>query len=147
MADKDQAVRTGNELFESFVEQVKQALEHLYDFAYLQQHPLARRYDGDSDLSVKTAGRQLRHELITAIESLKPTLDAHFRAPDARLYNILHLYYIENLTIQEASAELGLSDRQAYRDLRRGQESVAAVLWEHRLPHSIGPVSPPGEFT
>src|SRR5258708_17516262 len=103
MADKDQTVQTGNDLFEAFIEQIKQSLEHLYDFAYLQQHQLARVYDGAGDLSAKTAGRQLRYELITAIESLKSQPDAHFRAPDARLYNLLHLIYVENLTVQEAA--------------------------------------------
>src|SRR5262245_5445393 len=142
MTEKDQAVQTGDELFEAFVEQVKQVLEHLYDFAYLQQHPLARIYD-KNDLSTKTAGRQLRYELVNAIETLKPNSDTHFRAPDARLYNVLHLLYVENLTIQEAGAELGLSERQAYRDLKRGQESVAAVLWNDRLP----PPAPAQEFS
>ncbi len=134
MTDSYQVPQAGDALFEAFVDQVKQALERLYDFAYLQQHPLARAYDGESALSAKTAGRQLRYELVTAIESLKPHMETHFRAPDARLYNVLHLYYVENLTIQEAATELGLSERQAYRDLKRGQESVAAVLWNNRLP-------------
>jgi CheY-like chemotaxis protein len=133
----------GDVLFEAFVEQVKQALEHLYDFAFLQQHELARIYDSESDLAAKTAGRKLRHELITAIESLRPNREAHFRAPNARLYNILHLHYIENLTIQEVALEQALSERQAYRDLKRGQESVAAVLWSNRLP----PASAPQEFS
>ena len=134
MTEHDQASHTGDALFEEFVEEVKQALGHLYDFAYLQQHPLARLYDGDDDLSAKTAGRQLRFELIKAIESLEPSAGAHFRAPVARLHNILHLYYIENLSIQTTAEELGLSERQAYRDLRRGQERVSAVLWDNRLP-------------
>lgn len=134
MTDSEQTVQGGDTLFEAFVEQVKQVLEHLYDFAYLQQHPLARRYDSDGDLSAKTAGRQLRLELIKAVESLKPPQDAHFRAPIARLYNILHFYYVENMNIQIAAAELGLSERQAYRDLRRGQERIASVLWNNRLP-------------
>lgn len=139
MTEHQQAPHAGDALFEAFVEQIKQVLEHLYDFAYLQQHPLARIYDRDGDLSAKTAGRQLRYELIKVIESLKPQPDAHFRAPVARLYNMLHLYYVENLNIQAAAAELGLSERQAYRDLRRGQESVAAVLWDNRLPPSAQP--------
>ncbi len=42
MADKDHAVQAGDDLFETFAEQIKQVLEHLYDFAYLQQHVLAR---------------------------------------------------------------------------------------------------------
>jgi CheY-like chemotaxis protein len=131
---EDRASLAGDALFEAFVEQVKQALEHLYDFAYLQQHPLARNYDGKSDLSAKTAGRQLRYELVTAIESLKPPSESHFRAPDARLYNMLHMYYVESLAIQEVATELGLSERQAYRDLKRGQETVAAILWNNQLP-------------
>lgn len=134
MADKDQSVQTGNDLFEAFVEQVKQALEHLYDFAYLQRHPLARAYDGPGGLSAKTAGRQLRHELLTAIESFRSRPEIHFRAPDARPYNLLHMVYVENLSIQDAAGELGLSERQAYRDLKRGQDAVAAVLWDSRPP-------------
>lgn len=137
MTSNESTPRAGDTLFEEFLEQVKQVLEHLFDFAYLQQHPLARRYDSESDLSAKTAGRQLRYEIIKAIESLKPQPDAHFRAPVARLYNILHLYYVETLNIQSAAAELGLSERQAYRDLRRGQENVAAVLWNNRLPAAV----------
>jgi CheY-like chemotaxis protein len=132
MADNDTPIHAGDALFEAFTEQVKQVLERLYDFAYLQQHSLARFYDGDDDLSAKTSGRQLRQELLTVIESLKPNSGAHFRAPVARLYNILHLYYVENLTIQDAAIELGLSERQAYRDLQRGRENVAAVMWDKR---------------
>jgi len=130
----DQAPATGDTLFEAFIEQVKQVLEHLYDFAYLQQHTLARVYDNEGDLSAKTAGRQLRYELVTAIESLKPNAEAQFRALNARLYDILHLYYIENQSVQQVADELGLSERQAYRDLKRGQENVASILWNNRLP-------------
>ncbi|MEP7289340.1 MAG: response regulator [Chloroflexota bacterium] len=134
MANTIQSPQAGKQLFEAFVEQVKQALEHLYDFAYLQQHPLARVYDGKGDLSTRTGGRQLRQELISAIESFKPKTDLNFRAPDARIYNILHLIYVENLGVQEAAGELGLSERQAYRDLKRGQELIATTLWDNRLP-------------
>src|SRR5690606_13742988 len=44
-------------------------------------------------------------------------------------YHLLHLRYIEVHTVQEVARELGLSERQAYRDLRRAEESVAALLW------------------
>ena len=42
MAENDAPLHAGDMLFEAFTEQVKQVLEHLFDFAYLQQHPLAR---------------------------------------------------------------------------------------------------------
>jgi len=33
------------------------------------------------------------------------------------------------MTVQEAARELGVSERQAYRDLKRGEDNVAAMLW------------------
>jgi CheY-like chemotaxis protein len=123
----------------TFTDQIKQALEHLYDFPYLQRHPLAQEIGLAPDRPGETAGQRLRRELITAIETLNPGPGVPFRAPHARLYNLLHLHYVEEMTIQEAAHELGISLRQAYRDLRRGEESVAAVLWARR------PVSQPQE--
>ena len=124
----------------AFVEQVKQALEHLYDFPYLQNHPLAAEGGPTADRPGETAGQRLRRELIAAIETLNPGPGVPFRAPHARLYNLLHLHYVEGMTIQEAAHELGISLRQAYRDLRRGEESVAVVLWARRSPtHSSEP--------
>jgi CheY-like chemotaxis protein len=94
----------------------------------LQRHPLARK----AQLSTGSASEYLRRELIAAIESLSPGADISFRAPPARLYNLLHMHYVEGMTIQEAAHELGISKRQAYRDLRYGEESVAATLWASR---------------
>jgi CheY-like chemotaxis protein len=143
MTEKTQSDQTGNALFEEFIEQIKQALDHLYDFPYLQQHALARIYDSKSDLSARTSGRQLRQELIAAIESFKPKAGATFRAPEARVYNMLYLIYIENISIHEAALELGLSERQAYRDLKRGQELIAGAMWNNRLSKT----PPQAEFT
>ncbi|MCS7220442.1 MAG: response regulator [Anaerolineae bacterium] len=122
----------GGVLPNTFIEHVKQALEHLYDFPYLQCHPLAQEIGPAPDRPGETAGQRLRRELIAAIETLNPGPEVPFRAPHARLYNLLHLHYVEGLTIQEAAHELGISLRQAYRDLRRGEESVAMVLWTRR---------------
>jgi CheY-like chemotaxis protein len=108
----------------SFAEQVKAALENLYDFAYLQRHPL-RVGESEGDLG----GEQLRRELVAAVETLDPGADVPFRSPSARLYNLLHLRYIEGMTVQETANALGMSLRQTYRDLRRAEESAIAVLW------------------
>jgi len=111
------------------IEQVRQALAHLYDFPRLQSHPLAQQLAHAAERASETAGQLLRRELINAIETLNPGPSVPFRAPHARLYNLLHLHYVEGITIQETARELGVSLRQAYRDLRRAEESVAAVLW------------------
>lgn len=116
---------------EAFVKQVKDALKYLYDFPHLQNHPLAQAI-GSADLLGEPPGQQLRRDIISAIESQSPGPSTPFHSPQARLYNLLHLHYVEGMTIQEVAHELGLSPRQAYRDLRRGEEGVAAVLWARR---------------
>lgn len=110
----------------AFLEQVKQALENLYDFPFLQNHALVQYLPKSNENN----GQRLRRDLIEAIEKLNPGADVFFRSPHARLYNLLQLHYVEAMTIQETAYELGISPRQAYRVLRRGQESVALLLWD-----------------
>ncbi|PIE80315.1 MAG: hypothetical protein CSA11_08295 [Chloroflexi bacterium] len=112
-----------------FTEQVKQALEHLYDFSTLQRLPLAQTLAPVKSQAHKMPGHHLRRELLTAIESISPDEQSSMQSTDARLYNLLQLRYIEGITVQEAANRMGLSARQAHRSLRRGEESVAAVLW------------------
>lgn len=123
-----------------FVEQVKQALEHLYDFTYLQQLPIAQEMEVTRKRSNETAGHHLRRELIAAVEAICPK-DNNTQSPDMRIYNLLQLRYLEGVIVQEAANRLGLSTRQAHRSLRRGEESVAAILW-NRLQKVSKTVSP-----
>lgn len=113
----------------AFVEQVKQALEHLYDFAFLQTYPLAQPLAVTKRRSSETEGHYLRRELMTAIEALSPEPGTSMQTGDARLYNLLQLHYVEGLTVQEVGQRLGLSTRQTHRSLRRAEEGVAAILW------------------
>ena len=122
------------------IEQVKDALEHLYDLNYLQNHPLTRKEEHPTKRSTKNAGQRLRLELVGAIESLSPGATVSFHAPQARLYNLLILHYVECRTVQEAAHTIDISRRQAHRDLRRGVERVAAIVWNHRsMPPSPEP--------
>lgn len=116
-----------------FVEQVKQALEHLYDFAYLQQLPLAKQLASIRRRPSESPGHHLRRELITAIEAISPGGSEFQQSPDGRIYSLLQMRYIDDITVQVAADRLGLSARQAHRLLRRGEESVATLLWM-RLP-------------
>lgn len=112
---------------DSFVEHVRSALAHLSDFSYLLTHPLSQLLVPAR--SAPNTGQQLRPIMLQAIEMLNPGSEVSFRTPRARLYNLLQLHYIEEQTIQEAAASLSISLRQAYRDLRRAEESVATILW------------------
>lgn len=121
-------------LSETTLAQVRELLEHLYDFAYLQNHPLAQARFGPSRGTVEPLGTQVKKALMEAIESLNPGVGVYFREPQARPYHMLLLHYVERMTIQKAARELGVSERQAYRDLRAGEESVAARLLAEPQP-------------
>lgn len=117
-----------------FTDDVKVALEHLYDFAFLQKLELARQLsqaqpDEPSKRPSQTLGHLLRRELIEAIEALSPEPGAAAHTPDMRQYHLLQLHYVEGLTVQEVGQRLGLSTRQTHRSLRKAEESVATILW------------------
>lgn len=114
---------------ESFIEQVKEALEKLYDFQALQQNSLTWNFDSQPADAQMTGAHQLRGHLIEAIESLNPGQNVAASSGTVRIYNLIYMHYVGRLTIQQAAWEVGVSQRQAYRDLRHGQESVSAVLW------------------
>jgi CheY-like chemotaxis protein len=139
MNDDRQPQPTLTNLPEDFVDRVKLALEHLYDFPHLQHHPLALSGGLANERPSETAGQRLRKELLVAVEALSPAPGTAFRSAHARLYNLLQLHYIEGRTIQETANELGISVRQAYRDLRRAEESVAAILWASRTKSTPSP--------
>ncbi len=116
------------DLPDAFLGQVKDALEHLHDLAYLQQHPLTQSPALATGSSSVAAAQRLRAAIADAIEALSPRKGASFRYPHARVYNMLTLHYVDRLTIREAANELGVSTRQADRDLRQGEQGVAALL-------------------
>ena len=114
---------------EPFTRQVKDALAHLFDLSYLQRHPLAAGIEFPLGSSPEPPGQRLRRELAAAVEAFNPGPAVPFHSPSGRLYNLVRLRYVEGFTVRETASELGLSLRQAHRDLRHAEESVAAVLW------------------
>ena len=113
---------------EDYLKHVKEILDHLYDYPYLQNHKWARPFL-DEGLSMSQAGQQLRRRFIDAIDSLNPDRAMFLREPEARLYNLLYFYYVEGFSISELIDELSLSRRQIYRDLKRGQLTIAKLLY------------------
>lgn len=118
-------------LSETFARSVKEALEGIYDLPTLQSNPLAQ-IRGEAGRPGESGGQRLRAELMSAIETLNPGPMTPFRSPHARAFHLLHLHYVEGMTVQETARELGLSERQAYRDLRQADAAIAALLWAKR---------------
>ena len=86
--------------------------------------------------------------MMSAIETLNRGPTTPFLLPHARTFNLLHLHYVEGMTIQETARELGLSERQAYRDLRQADAAIAALLWAKRsIRPPLPATSEPDEHT
>jgi len=138
-----------------FIEQVVEALRHLYDPSFLRRSPLVERLLPQEN-SVITRGLPERHAqrlrtlLLEAIESLSPGPRAAFRSLAARSYQAVHLHYVDGHTVDEVARLLALSQRQAYRDIRKGEADLAALLWQQHLartaPAEVRPVQSAGHL-
>jgi CheY-like chemotaxis protein len=107
---------------------VRSALAHLYDHAYLQNHPLVSVLDLDADADRVTRAQGLRRTLLECIEALRPEEHGQDYAQAARAYAILTYRYVDGLSMEEVTEKLALSKRQAYREHRKGLEAVASLL-------------------
>ncbi|HEY9075392.1 MAG TPA: response regulator [Anaerolineaceae bacterium] len=115
---------------EDFLFAIKQILERFYDFPFLNAHPLAKNIRFPRVRPSETDGQRLRRIILAVLEELKPASEAEQKSLQSRYYSLLNLRYVESNTMQQVARELGISERQAYRDLKRAEDSLAVLLWE-----------------
>jgi CheY-like chemotaxis protein len=112
---------------------VKDALEHLYDTAYLATHPLLRQLTGIASANRLTRVQKLRSTLKETIESIRPQAALPARATEYRSYLALHYRFVQGMSMGQVENELGISLRQLQRELYKGLDAVTALLWEMRV--------------
>ncbi len=111
-----------------FGRQLRTALAHLYDHAYLERHPLAGRFVPAQSGTTHTRGQELRRLLLDAIEALNPGPNVAIRAPERRPYAILFGLYVEGRGQPEVASSLGVGTRQLRRDRAAAIEALARML-------------------
>ncbi|NJM07404.1 sigma-70 family RNA polymerase sigma factor [Candidatus Gracilibacteria bacterium] len=109
-----------------FLEQVRDALDHFYDRAVLNQHPLLIMLGLPT--TPASAIPPLQQCLANAIDALKPDTTVPKHTPAWRDYHILHLRYVEALSSAEVAEQLGVSERQLRRDHNHAVLALADVL-------------------
>lgn len=115
----------------ALTEQVRNALAHLYDYAYLQTHPLAARLDISHSLDNLSRAQALRRVLLDAVEALRPRGQGSQDIVGLRAYTILTYRYVDGLAVEEIMAKLALSRRQVYREHAKGVEAIASLIAEN----------------
>ena len=113
---------------------VTDALEHLWDFSHLGNHPLAelesvkRQTSGSPDLTHLDAGRALSDLLQAAIEDLKPVKKQRKFSRERTFSTILYKAYVEGIPNKQIAESLGIAERTLYRYKTRAIRVVAHIL-------------------
>jgi CheY-like chemotaxis protein len=128
----------------AFVEAVKDALDHLYDFSRLNNHRLAS-WLLPSELPRGVSHAQaLRQHLLDAIEHVNPGGRLASSTRQKRAFRLLEMRYVEATSFRDVMRTLALSQAQYHREQRNAIGMVASYLWD-TLASSPGDV-PPAEL-
>jgi LuxR family transcriptional regulator, maltose regulon positive regulatory protein len=118
---------------QEFRKHVKSALEHFYDTAYLEVHPLLAHLT-ERQLGNRLSGaQQLRGALEAGIEALRPPPHVPASSPDWRSFHALRYRYVQGMSIAAIESELGIRTRQVQRELSKGLDALSSLLWSHRI--------------
>jgi len=121
---------------EAFEIQVRDCLTHLYDYAFLQSHPLVQQLTPETTGSASRV-QAFRQVITETIESLKPDAEVNSQSAQSRAYRLLMLRYLKQQSTQSILNQLNLSERQFYRDHNKAVQTLSYALLEqykHVLP-------------
>ena len=122
---------------EQFLEDVRDALHHLYDPDRLRKSSLASLFGVGGRYDTPAA---LRRILTEVVEALEPNPNEPRQSHAWRMYDALLLRYVEQSSQQEVADQLSISPRQLRREERAALTALVDLLWERfdldsRAPH------------
>lgn len=115
---------------DSFRQQVRDALHHLYDYPYLETHPLALRYWPEERVEGPSRAHRLNRLLLESIEELNPPGETVTDRSRARFYYLLVYRYVEERPLPDILRELGYSRSQFFREQQKAITMLASILWD-----------------
>lgn len=118
-----------------FLKQVRDALNHLHDYPYLETHPLALRFWPEERAEGPNRAQRLHRLLLETIETLNPPARSSVAPSHTEHYLLLVYRYVERREVAEIMKELGYSRRQFFREQNKALVRLGALLWQ-KLPQS-----------
>lgn len=117
----------------SFLESLRDALNHLYEAEHLRHNSLAITFGVADRLDTSS---QLRNILVNAIETLKPDSANPANERGWRMYDALFYCYVQRLSQQAVADQISLSTRHLRREQKAALELLADTLCQQYGLHS-----------
>jgi hypothetical protein len=118
-------------------EQVRDALRHLYDYAYLQTHVLTRFTQQDQNGVSSSAGQQLGRQLQAAITALQPETGSTAPSAANRRTRLLRLRYLDEMEAPAVQQTLAISRSTYQREHAVALRAITSLLqkrWSGTVP-------------
>jgi CheY-like chemotaxis protein len=122
---------------EQFHDHLRKILNHLSDAAFLESEPdLLRIFLTEDEAHQPNHLQLLRVKIGESIHALNPPENVPLNAPEWRSSRALAMRYLNGMKLYRIEEELGLSPRQVQRELKKGVEALASILYK-RAPVQI----------
>ncbi len=116
---------------EHFQDQLRMVLNHLSDVAFLEKQPdLLSLFLTKEEAHQPNRIQLLRAKIGNGIKLLSPPEDTPLQASEWRSSRALTMRYLNGLELYRIEEELGLSQRQVQRELKKGVDALASILYE-----------------
>ena len=113
-----------------FEQQLRDALHHLYDYPYLQRHPLAVQCFPDAEEGGLRRAHRFNRLLLESIEELNPPGASPADTSRARFYTLLVYRYVDERPLPEIMRDMGCSRSQFFREQQKAITLLASTLRE-----------------
>jgi CheY-like chemotaxis protein len=127
---------------DEFRRQVRDALHHLYDYPYLERHPLALRCWPEVGRGGPSRAHRFNRLLLESIEELNPPGEVAVDTSHVRFYSLLVDRYVEERPLPEIMRKLGYSRSQYFREQQKAITMLASVLRERLLQQAPSSTEP-----
>lgn len=121
-----------------FLNDVKDILNHLSDPAYLENHNLVDLFYTGEEAPLAVRMQAIRKTFQESIDFLRPPEGTPVNAAEWRCYKILTFRFFQLKEWHAIEEELGLSQRQVQRDLKKGLDALLSILWDHYVSLNHG---------
>jgi CheY-like chemotaxis protein len=129
----------------TFVEQLTDLYQHLYDLVHLRNQEVIDRLLPDPKLRRKEKAWQVHQMLLNLVDELDPGPQAPVYSKAWRRHRLMVLRYVDGLDVRTVAQELSVSRRQYYRDHEDALQAAADILWDRYIDRPAEPEPPADE--